>query len=167
MMRWIAIVFGLTLSAALSLLWHFAAPLAPFVPAATSGESSSISILGYALMFTEQGPPWFPSSLVIGAVTLCAVAAAAWMRGSRRSLFWWPLPTSALLGGSLWAAATVSPPPTLGIVMVDPDSMAAQMSESPLFRESSLVFLVECLTASIVIGAVFAGIQYAADRRRR
>lgn len=51
--------------------------------------------------------------------------------------------------------------------MVDPDSMAAQMSESPLFRESSLVFLIECLTASIVIGAMFAGIQYAADRRRR
>ncbi|OZD62120.1 hypothetical protein CH272_12025 [Rhodococcus sp. 05-340-1] len=72
-----------------------------------------------------------------------------------------------LLGVSLWAVATVSPPPTLGIVMVDPDSMAAQMSESPLFRESSLVFLIECLTASIVIGAMFAGIQYAADRRRR
>jgi hypothetical protein len=166
-MRWIAIVFGLALSAALSLLWHFAAPLAAFDQAATSGESGSISILGYAPLFTEQGPPWFPSSLVISALTLCAVAATAWIRGSRKPLFWWPLPTSVLLGVSLWAVATVSPPPTLGIVMVDPDSMAAQMSESPLFRESSLVFLIECVTASIVIGAMFAGIQYAADRRRR
>lgn len=47
-MRWIAIAFGLALSAALALLWHFAAPLAAFDPAATSGESGSISILGYA-----------------------------------------------------------------------------------------------------------------------
>ncbi|MDV8025278.1 hypothetical protein [Rhodococcus sp. IEGM 1330] len=164
-MRWIAIVFGLTLAAALSLLWHFAAPLAPFEPAVTSGESGSISILGYAALFTEQGPPWFPSSLVISALTLCAVAAAAWIRGSRQSLFWCPQPTSVFLGGSLWAAATVSPPPVSGIALVHPDSTAARMSESPLFRESSLIFLAECLTASIVIGAVFAGIQLVADRR--
>ncbi|OZE30385.1 hypothetical protein CH256_14915 [Rhodococcus sp. 05-2254-6] len=166
-MRWIAIVFGLALSAASSLLWHFAAPLAPFDPAATSGESGSISILGYALIFTEQGPPWLPSSLVIGALTLCGVAAAAWMRRSRQSLFWWPLPTSVFLGGLLWAVATVNPPQASGIAMVHPDSMTARMSNSPLFRESSLVFLVECQTASIVIGAVFAAIQYTADRRRR
>ena len=166
-MRWTAIVFGLTLATALSFLWHFAAPLAPFDPAAISGESGSISILGYAQLFTEQGPPWFPSSLVISALTLCTVAAAAWIRRSRQSLFWWPLPISVFLGGSLWAAATVSPPPVSGIALVHPDSLAAQMSESPLFRESSLVFLTECLTASIVIGAVFAGIQHIVDRRRR
>ncbi|MDI6628267.1 MAG: hypothetical protein QME72_11165 [Rhodococcus sp. (in: high G+C Gram-positive bacteria)] len=118
-------------------------------------------------MFTEQGPPWLPSSLVIGALTLCTVAAATWTRRFRQSLFWWPLPTSVFLGGSLWAAAAVNPPRASGIAMVHPDSMTARMSNSPLFRESSLVFLVECLTASIVIGAVFAAIQYAADRRRR
>lgn len=64
----------------------------------------------------------------------------------------------------MWAAAAVSPPQVSGIALVHPDSMAAQMSESPLFRESSLVFLIECLAVSIVIGAVFAGIQYVVDR---
>ncbi|MEH6793105.1 MAG: hypothetical protein V7694_03130 [Rhodococcus sp. (in: high G+C Gram-positive bacteria)] len=151
----------------MSLLWHFAAPLAPFVPTATSGETGSVSFLDYGLLITEQGPPWVPSSLVISALTLCAVAAAAWIRRSRQSLFWWPLPTSLLLGVSLWAVATVSPPPASGIALVQPDSMAAQMSESPLFRESSVVFLIECLTASIVIGSVFAGIHYITDRRRQ
>ena len=166
-MRWTTTAFALTLSVTLCILWHFAAPLLPFDPAATSGESGSVSILGYAQLFTEQGPPWFPSSLVISALTLCTVAAAAWIRGSRPSPFWWPLPTSMLAASALWAAATVSPPPVSGIALVQPDSMAAQMSESPLFRESSVVFLIECLTASIVIGSVFAGIHYITDRRRQ
>lgn len=161
---WTALVFALTLAAALSSLWHFAAPLAPFDPAAVSGETGSVSIIGYAQLFTEQGPPWFPSSLVIGALTLCVVAAAARIRGSRQSLFWWPLPTSVFLGASLWASAAVGPSQVSGLALVHPDSMAAQMWESPLFRESSLVFLIECLTVSIVIGAVFAGIQYVVDR---
>lgn len=163
-MRSIAAALGVVLAAMFSLLWHFAAPLAPFDPATVSGETGSVSILGYAQLFTEQGPPWFPSSLVIGALTLCVVAAAARIRGSRQSPFWWPLPTSMFLGASVWAAAAVSPPQVSGIALVHPDSMAAQMSESPLFRESSLVFLIECLAVSIVIGAVFAGIQYVVDR---
>ncbi|OZC51068.1 hypothetical protein CH286_05930 [Rhodococcus sp. WWJCD1] len=176
MSRWIGAALGLTLAVALSLLWQFAAPLSAFDATALPGETGSVTIVGYSIAFVERGPHWLAPSLIISAVTLCASATAAEARNrlghndtdaSNFRCTWWPLPTSVLLAITVWTVATVDPPASAGVDMVHPDSIAAQMSRSPLFRDSSTVFLIECLTISIAIGAVFTAGQRAADGCRR
>lgn len=174
--RWIGAALGLTLAVAFSLLWHFAAPLGPIATSVSDGETSSLSILGYSYAFAERGPHWRDSSMIISVVTLCSALAAAEARNrfdcnntnaSNQRCTWWPLPTSVVLAIAVWTVATINPPASGGIDMVHPDSIAAQLSRSPAFRDSSTVFLIECLAVSIVIGAVFAVGLRVADGHKR
>lgn len=175
----ISVAQGASLAAVLSLLWHFAVPVAPFDPfSADLGDAptSSVTVLGYQHAFVTLGPAWLPSSLLITVMCLTAIVGAAFstMAVSRfrtavsqmRPVVarWWPVALSTALGLSVAAAAAIRPPRSPGFALVDPSSFHARMADSALFRDSAWMFTAQCLVASVLVGLLFTTLHRSGRR---